>query len=279
MSRAYNLEANFFHNLELPFDWKKESDPEQGWAAAQAAIDRAVPVLFHADIFYLDHYKSKTHFPLHVIMLWGYDLEKAAAYIADTGWEDLIEIPLDSLSRARYSKDSYVQLEGDFFPAALPGKIEGLEAKVRKAIRFQAELLAGPPPAEAAAEGYAGMRKAAEKIFEWPSAPDASWCFRWAYQILERRGTGGGAFRKLYAGFLEEANAAWPVLREIAPFEKMKKIGDKWTELAMILKELSEQSPAGAQGLREASARFKELADREREFFEGAREKLRRAEG
>ncbi len=279
MSRAHNLEANFFHDLELPFDWKKESDPEQGWQAARQAIDLGRPVLFHADIFYLDHYQSKTHFPLHVILLWGYDLEKGTAYIVDTGWEGLIEIPLASLSRARYSKDSFVKLDGDFFPVALPRKIERLEAKVSKAILLQAELLAGPGPGDSAFEGYSGMRKVAERIFEWPSAPDASWCFRWAYQIIERRGTGGGAFRKLYAGFLAEAGRAWPRFREIAPFEKLEKIGHKWSELAMLLKELSEQSPAAPAGLKKASAWFRELADSEQEFFEQAARKLKAAGG
>ncbi len=39
----------------------------------------------------------------------------------------------------------------------------------------------------------------------WPEvAEDWQWCARFGYQVIERRGTGGGAFRLMYSRFLEE---------------------------------------------------------------------------
>ena len=40
----------------------------------------------------------------------------------------------------------------------------------------------------------------------WPeAAEDWQWCARFLFQVIERRGTGGGNFRAMYSRFLEEA--------------------------------------------------------------------------
>jgi hypothetical protein len=52
------------------------------------------------------------------------------------------------------------------------------------------------------------MEHLARTFGEWAQAPDWSWCARFAYQVIERRGTGGGNFRRLYARFLSEARPA-----------------------------------------------------------------------
>src|SRR5262249_21943102 len=59
----------------------------------------------------------------------------------------------------------------------------------------------------------------------WPEvAEDWRWCARFGYQVIERRGTGGGAFRLMYSRFLEEAG------REQAPLAA--EAASRWTELA-----------------------------------------------
>ena len=46
----------------------------------------------------------------------------------------------------------------------------------------------------------------AGEIESWPEATDDwRWCARFNYQVIERRGTGGANFRRMYARFLEEA--------------------------------------------------------------------------
>ena len=50
------------------------------------------------------------------------------------------------------------------------------------------------------------LRRFAAEAERWPSdAKDWQWCARFAYQVIERRGTGGGNFRLMYSRFLEEA--------------------------------------------------------------------------
>jgi hypothetical protein len=76
---------------------------------------------------------------------------------------------------------------------------------------------------------YAGLpavgRLAAE-AGSWPDdLEDWQWCARFAYQVIERRGTGGGNFRLMYSRFLTEAgfDAQAPLAATAA---------EAWTELA-----------------------------------------------
>ena len=57
--------------------------------------------------------------------------------------------------------------------------------------------------------GVSGLERFAAEVPRWHELArdeaDRAWCFRFAYQCIERRGTGGGNFRLLYARFLDEA--------------------------------------------------------------------------
>ena len=69
-----------------------------------------------------------------------------------------------------------------------------------------------------------------EEAGGWPEATeDWQWCARFAYQVIERRGTGGGCFRLMYSRFLAEAG------RDEAPLAA--EAAARWTELAMSFDE------------------------------------------
>ena len=54
-------------------------------------------------------------------------------------------------------------------------------------------------------EGLPALRRFAAEVGSWPEAtPDWKWSARFNYQVIERRGTGGGNFRALYSRFLAE---------------------------------------------------------------------------
>jgi hypothetical protein len=50
----------------------------------------------------------------------------------------------------------------------------------------------------------------AEEVGSWGALPDASLVAHFGYQVIERRGTGGSLFRKLYRDFLVEVARRWP---------------------------------------------------------------------
>jgi hypothetical protein len=75
--------------------------------------------------------------------------------------------------------------------------------------------------------------------------------------VIERRGTGGGNFRKMYARFLEEAGYDESALASEA--------SDLWTALALEARTASEPDqpdPANWQALSEGAARVLDAEER-----------------
>ena len=65
---------------------------------------------------------------------------------------------------------------------------------------------------------------------------DWSWSARFAYKSIEKRGTGGGGFRGLYASFLAQVAPALPWIGAHDAAARMRHIADDWTNLAQECK-------------------------------------------
>jgi hypothetical protein len=199
------------------------------WEAARAEIDGGRPVLLLTDLYYLDHYGNSAHFPGHAVVLAGYDDEQAL--LSDTGFAELQTTRLENLDRARHSSHPAYPLEGHMFTVAGDVDPASLGAAAPAAIALAAKEMLEPTFGEFA--GLPAVRRLAAEAGSWPEATeDWQWCARFAYQVIERRGTGGGAFRPMYARFLAEAG------REEAPLAATA--GERWTELAEAFKAASE---------------------------------------
>jgi hypothetical protein len=88
------------------------------------------------------------------------------------------------------------------------------------------------------------VRRLAAEIGSWPQdASDWQWCARFGYQVIEKRGTGGGNFRLMYSRFLEQAGYEEAHLLAADAAQR-------WTALAAALLEASESDRAqtGAWG-------------------------------
>lgn len=270
--RSRMLESRFFEHIGWPFSWHTDRDPQHALETAKESLQHDAPLLIHADIAHLPYYNTTTHFPGHVIALWGFDDEQETVLAADTGWPELLPVPYAKLNQARYDGTPVMKSTGDYYsvPQGLP--VAELTAAVRQALRQQARDLFGLKIDLPGVFGFEGMKRAAAGLPGWTEAPDWKWCARWLYQVIEKRGTGGGAFRLLYSHFLEEIRGLDPKLSELAPAEDMQKIAAAWTELALRLKELSEgEAPTG---LAEAAGMLASILAREEKFFGRVIDKL-----
>jgi hypothetical protein len=202
---------------------------EEAWEAARAEVDGGRPALLLTDIYYLDHYGSSAHFPGHAVVLAGY--EDDVALLSDTGFEQLQATRLENLARARHSGHPAYPLEGHMFTVEGTVDPEQLEAAVPQAIARAAREMLEPPFGPFA--GIPALERLAEEAGAWPEvAEDWRWCARFGYQVIERRGTGGGCFRLMYSRFLAEAGREEASLASAA--------AARWTELADALKAASE---------------------------------------
>ncbi|MFZ5643786.1 MAG: BtrH N-terminal domain-containing protein [Bacillota bacterium] len=262
-SRAFNgrspfMEKLFFENIGLDFEWRQgDTFP---WEALKEWIDRDVPVIMLTDLYYLDYYQTSSHFSGHVVLLAGYDPESGEALLSDTEREGLQRTSLDSLARAMKSKALPFQVRNNwreipYFP------LGDLTPAISRSLAKKARAMLSPNHPRL---GLQSMESFSRDLASWGSLPDWSWCARFAYQVIERRGTGGSNFRILYLNFLKEAEEHLPSLKNIKAVSRMSTIAEKWTELAMVLKEISETNP---DLFPRAAETAREIAALEKAFF------------
>ncbi len=253
--RTGRLEENFLELTGAPLRLTTEPDPERAWAAARAVIDDGRPVLLITDLFHLDHYGNSAHFPGHAVVLAGYDDEHA--YVSDTGFEGLQRTSLAGLERARHEQHPFYPLAGHMLdvPGEPPTAGE-LLATAPATIKRAARRMEEPDLGEF--EGLPALRRFAAEVGSWPeTTSDWKWCARFNYQVIERRGTGGGNFRALYSRFLTEVGREEEAARAAGA-------ANAWTELAGELfaaSETDEPDPLGWERIGAAAERV--LADEE----------------
>ncbi len=230
--RTARLEENFSELTGGVLQLRTFDQGDDGaWNAARTEVDTGNPVLLLTDLYYLDHYGNSAHFPGHAVVLAGYDEE--VAYLSDTGFEELQTTRLENLDRARHSSHPAYPLAGHMFTATGSVTQEQLHAAIPAAIERAATAMVEPEFRNFS--GLDAVRRLAEEAGSWPEvAEDWQWCARFGYQVIERRGTGGGAFRLMYSRFLEEAGRPEATLAADA--------AARWTDLATAFHAASESN-------------------------------------
>ena len=176
--------------------------PTRPGTGAREALDDGRPPLLLTDLYYLDHYGKSAHFPGHAVVLAGYDDD--SAFLSDTAFEELQTTSLASLREARHGNHPIFALAGNMLTFDRRAEVGDLRDAAPAAVARNAKQMIDPPLGEF--EGLPALRRFAAEVGDWPgTVEDWQWCARFAYQTIERRGTGGGNFRLMYSRFLEEA--------------------------------------------------------------------------
>jgi hypothetical protein len=234
--RTARLEEQFVELTGAPLVLETRDDLDQSWALARDVVDSGRPALLLTDLYHLDHYGRSAHFPGHAVVLAGYDDDNA--YLSDTGFEELQATTLDNLALARHEQHPAQPLAGHMFHVPEGSDLRDLRSAAPGAIERAVRNMHEPRLAEF--QGLPALRRFAAEIGEWPEAADDwQWCARFGYQVIERRGTGGGNFRRMYAGFLDEVGYDERAIAAEA--------ADDWTALASELLAASEADRAEPQ--------------------------------
>src|SRR3954447_13130497 len=226
--RTSRLEEQFVELTGAPIELQTFDDPQESWEAARASVAAGHPALLLSDLYYLDHYGRSAHFPGHAVVLAGFDSE--VAYLSDTGFEELQTTTLDSLAQARHAQHPVFPLAGHMFTVSDLAGFDPATA-IPAAVEMCAKRMMEPQLGDY--EGLPGLRQFAAEVGNWPEVVDDwQWCARFNYQVIERRGTGGGNFRLMYSRFLEEAGYEEAALAGAA--------AEAWTAVAAAAQAASE---------------------------------------
>ena len=256
--RAARLEENFLELTGVPLRLRTDADPDASWELAKEAVDEGRPVLLLTDLYYLDHYGRSAHFPGHAVVLAGYDEE--LAWLSDTSFEDLQTTSLEGLREARHAQQPIFPLEGHAVDLPQGSEIDrdDLIAQAPRAIARAASQMLEPPLGEF--EGLPALRRFAAEVGDWPqAAEDWQWCARFLYQVIERRGTGGGNFRRMYSRFLEEAGYDESAIADEA--------AEDWSRLALAARTASEPEQPDPEHWRALAAEAERVLDAEERLW------------
>ena len=255
--RTARLEENFAELTGAALELRTfDQGDGDALATARAEVDAGRPVLLLTDLYYLDHYGNSAHFPGHAVVLAGYDDE--LAHLSDTGFEQLQTTRLENLDKARHSQHPAYPLSGHMFTVTGEISPESLREAIPAAIERAARAMLEPE-----FRGFSGLdavRRLAEEAGSWPeAAEDWQWCARFGYQVIERRGTGGGAFRLMYSRFLAEAG------RPEAPLAA--DAAAAWTDLANAFHAASERDEPEPTLWRQIDITAKRVAEAEQRLW------------
>jgi len=233
------------------------------WQKAREAVDAGTPpVLGPLDMFHLPFYEGiyhQRHIPIHYLLLVGYADE--AAYVHDTGEDEVQTVPLDELQLAWNVNAPGLGKRNRLAILDIPSIIPSDDALVRKSIADQCQTMLRPPVSMV---GIPAMEKAAREIARWPAelGEDATArCLRQVREYLssppDLEGDHLTAGRHLYVAFLQEAEA-------MAGLDLSAAIGRLRESLATI-PQLAEAIRQGR--LEEAAAHLGHIAEAEAQAY------------
>ena len=272
--RGPEMEPTFFSLVDKPTSWKKETDDERALLIVKQWIDKDIPILVQTDVRYLEYYNSSTNFPGHIVSVWGYDDERETVFLADTAFEGLQAVSYEKFKKGRASKAPSNPLENNWFEVNPQKPIRPLSQVIPDALRENARKMVEGRKGGRGESGVKMIKLWSEDLPNWSEALDWKWCARFGYQVIAKRGVCGAGFRWIYRDFLREAEEIVPSLRELKLSEKMDLIGHRWSDISMLLKEISEKEEPDLDLLHLASEKARELYELEEKFYSTVIDKI-----
>ncbi|WP_022956391.1 BtrH N-terminal domain-containing protein [Perlucidibaca piscinae] len=233
--RSMGFEEKVFATLGVPFAWEAFAEKDQASDALNEALLGGRPALLLTDIYHLPYFNSSTHFPGHAIVAWQLDAQRSEVMVSDTERPGLMPVPVDKLADSRFSTSApFVHYGNMYAPQHIDAEVS--PSSMRRAIVDNAaSLMRGNRHS-----GLAALDTWIAELSRWAADPNWRWNLRFAYQVIEKRGTGGSGFRAMYIEFLEEAREQLPQVRRGGLLEKMRASAAAWSGLAAVLKAGSE---------------------------------------
>ncbi len=237
--RAPDMEPNFFSKNNKAYKWLKESSPKEAEKKLKQSLDNLQPVFLQTDLFYLKYYNSKIHFPGHVVVCVGYDDIHKKFILSDTNFKDLKEVSYKDLDLSRSSKAEPYPLQYNWFTIDSFAPFKDINYLIYEAIKLNSMNFLNGQNSLRGTSSVFSILDWVKNLENWSNLKDKSSAYRFAYQIIARRGSKGGGFRCIYSDFLKIAEKKSSKIKNLGLFNLMLSLATEWERLAYLLKELS----------------------------------------
>lgn len=224
--------------LDVPFERKETHSPAEADRHLEETLAEGLPAIVRLDLAslpYLALPPSLRRFFGHMVVVFGVDWEGGTVHLSDCSMRPL-RVTTDELAGARRAIPSF---KHKVLAVRPPARIPDLKPHVREGIlRCCSGMLRPRTPGS----GLAAWTKWAH-LFS-PSGTASGWrkVFRpglplytglvSVFEFVETWGTGGGAYRVLFAEFLEEAARILDRADLASSAERFHAIAEAWSDLA-----------------------------------------------
>jgi hypothetical protein len=209
------------------------SSKSKGYEELKNVLRIGKPAYLFVDMAYLPYLAlpESSHFGAHTVAVFGMDETNNKVYIADRG-RKAVTITIEELEKARNSKFPPYPPKNKLLKIQYPIETKSLEKGIVEAIKESCDTMLYPPIRNI---GLSGMQKWAKLVLEWPKqfqGMNLLGCLFNTFVYIEIGGTGGSAFRPMYAQFLKESvrEIKRPALLEVA--ELFEASGELWSRIA-----------------------------------------------
>ncbi|MBL0711254.1 MAG: BtrH N-terminal domain-containing protein [Colwellia sp.] len=264
-TRSLGYEKRFFNAIGIDdFSWLSAETEEESEQQLITALNENRPALLLTDIYYLHYFNSSSHFPGHGIMAWSYNKEDQVFHVTDTERENVETVSFEKMRKARVSQMIPFICNGDFYAPQHLNKPTDLKKLCQQAIKENALRLLKSTDQTTS---FPALEALSADLSEWQHSNDWQWNCRFAYQTIEKRGTGGSGFRKMYARFLGEASQYLDSIKTLHLEDKMHKSAQSWYELSTAFKHTSENDDPNFEKIKEC---IKQVITDETHYCEAA---------
>lgn len=244
-SNVFRFEENLAKRLNISIQCKRSTSYDKTTRRIKQLIASNNPVLTYVDMYFLNYLNMNGHFGGHSIILFGYDDEKEVFYVSDRDNDDFAISSPKGKIQSNYHLVSYDEFRNartsQYRPYPTHNKYLEIDFSNYQGITKDniissiqvscANMLDIPNKMN----GVNGIRKFSREIKTWDRLDNKIYSHTRItnyFQISADGGTGGGAFRKMYSKFLEEANSYLRnnVVNECAI--QLQSISKQWDKLA-----------------------------------------------
>lgn len=232
--RTSDLEVNLLGNLQIDIKLNSGNDYENIFENIKKIIDDNKPVIVWVDTFYLPYFKTQYHFPMHRVVVIGYDDEKQIVYISDNERDDIQKVNYENFKKARISTSLPIPTENKWYEIEIKKDIKPLNVAIKDALKLTYKIML---ETKSENSGIKGMKKFAEELSIWDKIFGNNWveAAKFTYLMFEKFGTGGGNFRFIYSRFLEKIK-----LNSIA--SEYKEIAQRWQNVSNLIKDAGKEN-------------------------------------
>ncbi|HIC77072.1 MAG TPA: DUF4872 domain-containing protein [Candidatus Dadabacteria bacterium] len=237
--RAPNMEPNFFSTEKKSYSWQLESNPKLAHKKLIEMIKLGFPVFLQTDLYYLKYYDSKIHFPGHVLVCIGFDEKKKIFFVSDTNFNEIQTVAFFDMDQARSSKAEPYPLSYNWFVVKEFYPFKNMNRKIEDSIVMNSQNYIKGQVSERGISSIFSFLEWIENLESWLQLEDSRLVFRFAYQIVAKRGNMGGGFRYIYAEFLKFAEKNSEKIYKMRLSHHMLHIAKSWEKGAHLMKDIS----------------------------------------